>query len=99
MGTNINQYLGLAMMSGCGTCLVYRVDKGLGVVPTADATDEVAPILTREDGIDQEGELTPTEHASDQKFKGWSVRANNQSRFCTGLTEVGLKAYRSRIGR
>jgi len=87
------------MMSGSGTCLVYHVDKGLGVVPTADATDKIAPILTRKDSINQEGEFTPTEHASDQKSEGWSVGTNDQSIFCTGLTEVGLKAYRSRIER
>jgi len=57
------------MTTGCRTYLVYRVDKGLGVIPTTKAADNVTHVPAREDRINQEGELTWTERPSDQKSK------------------------------
>ena len=54
------------------THLVYHIDKGLGVVPT-EATDNIMPILTREDSLNQEGELIRIERASNQKPQGCRV--------------------------
>jgi len=39
--------LGLAPTSEYGTCPVYHVDKGLGVVPTANMADDVALVPLR----------------------------------------------------
>ena len=48
------------------TRLVYRVDKCLGVVLT-ELTNNITPILAREDRLNQEGELRGNERASNQK--------------------------------
>jgi hypothetical protein len=44
------------VMSECRTHLVYHIDKGLRVIPE-EATDRITRILTRENGLDQGGEL------------------------------------------
>jgi len=58
-------------MSGCRTCLIHHIDKGLHIVPKK-ATDRVALILTREDQVDQGGEFIQCKSASDQTPAGWN---------------------------
>jgi len=65
------------MMDGCETCLVYRVDESLCVVPK-EATDCVTFIFTREDRLDQGGEFMRIEHASDQTSTGWSIEIETE---------------------
>jgi hypothetical protein len=59
-------------MRGCGTCLVYHINKGLCVFPD-ERTDCVTRIVTRENGLDQRGELMRSESACDQTSAGWGV--------------------------
>ena len=59
-------------MNKCRTRLIYHINKGLGVVPT-EAADNIIPILTREDSLDQEGEFIRVEHVSNQKLQGYRV--------------------------
>ena len=56
-------------MIECPTCLIYDVNEDLGIILTVKATDDVTLILTREDDVDQEGELVLIERASDQEPK------------------------------
>ena len=56
-------------MIECPTCLIYDVNEDLSIILTAKATDDVTLILTREDDVDQEGELVLIERASDQEPK------------------------------
>ena len=61
------------------THLVDHVDEGLGVAPI-QATDHVALILTREYCLDQGGNFTSGERASDQTFTGWSIEVGRDER-------------------
>jgi hypothetical protein len=88
-------------MSGCGTCLVYHINKRLRVVPN-ERTDGVTRIVTRENCLDQGGELMRSEPAPDQTFTGWELRLRkkNQGAIISvprKTMEAGLNAYRSRI--
>ena len=56
-------------MRGCRTCLVYHINKGLCVVPV-EGTDCVTRTITRENGLDQRGELMRSERTSDQTSAG-----------------------------
>jgi hypothetical protein len=60
-------------MSGCGTCLVYHINKRLCVFPD-EATDCVTRIIARENGLDQGGELMRSERASDQTSTRWESK-------------------------
>jgi len=91
----------LAMVSGCGTYLVYHVDKGLGVVPK-EATDCIARILTQEELLDQGREFMRSKRASDQTLTGWSVEVEKRKRPGASVLRtrmVKLKAYHSWIRR
>ena len=57
-------------MNGRGTCLVYHIDKSLGVVPT-EAVDHVTLILTREDRLDQRRKQTWGKHSLDRTLTIW----------------------------
>jgi len=89
------------MTRECPTCLVYHVDKGLGVVPATQTTDNFTLIPTREDNVDQKRELVLTERASDQEPKGWSIKVEKcESGAVSGphkIDEDGQEAYRSCI--
>jgi len=94
----------LAVMTACKTCLVYHIDKGLCVVPK-EAADRITRILTREDRLDQEGELMRSELASGQTSTGWSVEVGKQERiggqsvFRTRSAGVWVSSYRSWMQR
>ena len=62
----------LVIMSEFKTYLVYHVDEHLRVVFN-EAADCIARILTREDLLNQGGELIRSKRASNQPFTSWSV--------------------------
>jgi hypothetical protein len=64
-------------VSEYGTYLVYHIDEGLCVF-LKEATDCVARIVTRENGLDQGGEFVRSERTSDQTFACWSVKVEKE---------------------
>jgi hypothetical protein len=64
-------------MSRCRTCLVYHIDKRLRVFPN-EAADCVTRIGTRENGLDQGGELMLGERACDQTSTGWELELRKE---------------------
>ena len=89
-------------MSGCGACLIYHINKRLRVVPD-ERTDGVTCTVTRENCLDQGGELMRSEPAPDQTFTGWELRLGKKNQGAISVPrkamEAGLNAYRSRIQR
>ena len=89
-------------MCGCGTCLVYHIDKRLCIFPN-EGTDCITRIVARENGLDQGGELMRSEPAPDQTFTGWELRLGKKNQGAISVPhkamEAGLNAYRSRIQR
>ena len=85
-------------MSGCTTCLVHHVDKGLCVVPR-EAVDHVICILTREDCLDQGGELMRSKRAVDQTSTGWGVKVEKNEKVSIpySISKDEEKTHRSRI--
>ena len=62
-----------SVMSRCGTCLVYHIDKHLRVFPD-EGTYCVTRIVARENGLGQGGELMLSEFTSDQTPTGWESK-------------------------
>jgi hypothetical protein len=88
---------------GCGTCLVYHIDKRLRVVPN-EGTDSITRIVTRENGLDEGGEFVWSKRASYQTFTGWESKLRkekNQEAISVQrkTMKAGQNAYRSRIQR
>ena len=88
---------------GCGTCLVYHIDKRLCVFSN-EGKDCITYIVTRKNGLDQGGELMQRKCASDQAFTGWELKLRKkENRGAISIprktTKAGLKPYRSRIQR
>jgi hypothetical protein len=64
--------------SGCGTCLVYHIDKRLRAFPN-EGTDGVTHIVARENGFDQGGEFVRSECACDQTLPGWGSKLGKKA--------------------
>jgi hypothetical protein len=60
-------------MTGCGTYLIYHIDKYLCVF-SHEGTDCVTRIVARENGLDQGGEFMQGERVSDQTSTGWELK-------------------------
>ena len=83
--------------------LVYYIDEGLCLF-LKETTDCVAHVVTREDGLDQEGEFMRSERTSDQTPTGWQLKCREKkSQRAISIphktAKVELKTYRLRMQR
>jgi hypothetical protein len=69
---SVSASINRSTMSRRRTCLVYHIDKRLRVFPNK-AADCVTRIGTRENGLDQGGDLMLGERACDQTSTGWEL--------------------------
>jgi hypothetical protein len=95
--------INISVMRGCGTCLVYHIDKRLRVFLN-EGIDCIIRIVARKNGLNKGGQLIRSECACDQTSTGWELRLRrkqNQGAISVPrkTTKAGLKAYRSRIQR